>query len=103
MSKTKRPASELNWQDISTFLVAAETGSLRAAGRHLHLDRSTIRRRIGRLEQTLECQLFVESLAGEAMSQLTPAGEALLSTARKMELQARIIASGEFRRREDCS
>jgi DNA-binding transcriptional LysR family regulator len=103
MSKTKRPASELNWQDISTFLAAADAGSLRAAGRQLKLDRSTIRRRIERLEQTLKCRLFVESHVGEAMSQLTPAGETLLPTARKMELQARIIASGEFRKDQDPS
>ncbi|WP_336489388.1 LysR family transcriptional regulator [Methylobacterium nigriterrae] len=96
MLGSPRQPAKFNWQDVFIFLVAAEAGSLRAAGRQLGLNPSTIGRRIARLERAIGERLFEAGAAGEALDRLSPAGQALLPVARAMEANARMIASGGF-------
>ena len=49
---------ELNWDDLRIFLAVARTGNLSQAARQIHLDHSTISRRITQLELSLGGPLF---------------------------------------------
>jgi DNA-binding transcriptional LysR family regulator len=70
------------WSDLSVFLAAAREGSAtRAAGR-LGLTVTTVSRRLAKLEEAAGRPLFVRSADGLA---LTPAGEALLPHAERVE------------------
>ena len=61
-------------EDIGTFVQAAERGSLTAAARELKVPKSTVSRRIARLERELGQQLIRRS---SRTFRLTEAGEAL--------------------------
>jgi DNA-binding transcriptional LysR family regulator len=52
------PLGQLSWDDLKFFLVCAESGSFRKAGRLLKVDSATIVRRITRLEATIGLRLF---------------------------------------------
>lgn len=71
----------LDWDDLRIFLAAGQQGSLNAAAGSLDLHRSTVLRRIERLENRLGQKLFVRSPEGVS---LTAAGERLLPHAEKM-------------------
>lgn len=64
----------MNWDDYRTFLTLAQAGSFSAAARALHVDHTTVARRITTLEHDLGIKL-VERLAREV--KLTPIGQAL--------------------------
>lgn len=48
----------MNWDDLRFFVDLAETGSLSATARNLHVDHSTVSRRIAALERALGLRLF---------------------------------------------
>lgn len=72
---TSPPATE----DLETFLAIAQLGTLTGAADHLRLPKSTISRRLARLEHTLQARLFVRNRQRLTLSE---AGTALLGPAR---------------------
>lgn len=70
-----------DWNDLRYFLAVAESGSTLAAGRGLRVSQTTVARRVAALEQALGVTLFERRQAGYA---LTPAGDALLASARQV-------------------
>ncbi|WP_454727027.1 MULTISPECIES: LysR family transcriptional regulator [Cupriavidus] len=75
----------MNWDDTRIFLAVQREHTLRRAARALALDQATVGRRLGALERSLGATLFLRTSAGYA---LTPAGEAVLRSALKMEQSA---------------
>ncbi|PTL82818.1 LysR family transcriptional regulator [Vitiosangium sp. GDMCC 1.1324] len=86
------------WDDARFFLEIHRAGSLSAAGRKLRVNQSTVSRRLAALESALGARLFDRTPDGYL---LTPAGEALLPRAERMEDEAiaaaRDVAGGESR------
>ena len=72
----------LNWNDLRFFLELARQGKLVQAATRLHVDHTTVSRRIDALETQLEVRLFDRSPRGY---RLTDAGLRLLPLAEKME------------------
>ena len=72
----------LDWNDLRYFLAVAREGSTLAAGRALRVSQTTVARRIAALERALGFPLFEKRQAGYA---LTPAGEALVEKAGRVE------------------
>ncbi len=52
------PLGQISWDDLRFFLVCAESGSFRKAGKILKVDSATIVRRITRLEGAIGLRLF---------------------------------------------
>jgi DNA-binding transcriptional LysR family regulator len=71
-----------NWDDLRVFLAAAKTGSFSHAAAHLHMDATTIGRRITRLEDSLKSTLLTRSPKGLA---LTAAGAQLFEASARVE------------------
>ncbi|MFJ4292116.1 LysR family transcriptional regulator [Cupriavidus sp. NPDC089707] len=65
---------EADWDDLKHFLAVSQSGSLAGAARTLHVNHSTVLRRLARLEEVLGTLLFERHPTGYA---LTAAGEAL--------------------------
>jgi len=65
-------AQNLDWEEVKSFAVVAEAGSVRRAARELGVHHSTISRRIDNLEHTLGTRLFDRRPEGYV---LTAAGE----------------------------
>lgn len=80
---------ELNWDDLKVFLEVARSEKLVVAARRLGVDPSTVSRRLHRLEDRLETQLFDRNVEGHT---LTPHGQLLLQTARDMDKRAQAAA-----------
>ncbi|NRA60105.1 MAG: LysR family transcriptional regulator [Psychrobium sp.] len=72
----------MNWDDLKVFLEVARSETLAAASSRLGIDSSTVSRRLHKLEQELDTQLFVRGVAGHS---LTDHGTKLLSTALEIE------------------
>ncbi|KCZ86121.1 LysR family transcriptional regulator [Hyphomonas adhaerens MHS-3] len=72
----------MNWDDLKIFLDVTRQQKLEGAAAHLHIDATTISRRIKRLEHDLGITLFERTRRGHV---LTPAGERLASQAEAME------------------
>jgi len=70
------------WDDARYFLAVHRTRSLSEAGRRLHVNQSTVGRRLRALEEALDAVLFVRTPDGYF---LAPAGERLLPRAERME------------------
>jgi DNA-binding transcriptional LysR family regulator len=70
------------WDDARVMLAVQRTGSLSAAGRELGVNQSTVGRRLHALDEALGVKVFLQTAEGYLLS---PAGERLLSHARKME------------------
>jgi DNA-binding transcriptional LysR family regulator len=88
------PSSAYDWNDLKYFLACVRAGSLAKAGRALAVDQTTVSRRLTALEQAIDARLFERAAPRTA---LTPAGEALLATAERVEqaaLELGRIASG---------
>jgi DNA-binding transcriptional LysR family regulator len=79
MTSRKRPP---DWDDLQAFLAIAERGSVAKAATWLGIDASTVLRRIGSLERTLDCRLFERLREGSA---LTASGAALAHRLRGMQ------------------
>jgi DNA-binding transcriptional LysR family regulator len=73
---------QLNWDDLRIFLAVARLGNLSKAARKLHIDQSTVSRRIAQLEYTLGASLFERSHIGLALNSF---GEQLLESAQSMD------------------
>jgi DNA-binding transcriptional LysR family regulator len=69
----------LNLEDLKTFMVVAETGSLSAGARKLDMSVATVGRRIDALEEFVGCALLRRGRAGISLSE---AGRRLLESAR---------------------
>lgn len=54
----------MNWDDIRIFLAIYRAGSLRGAGLELHIDPTTVGRRLSAMERNLSSTLFLRSSAG---------------------------------------
>ncbi len=65
---------DTDWDDLRYFLAVARVGSLSGAAKSLHVNHSTVLRRLGSLQDRLGVRLFERVPTGYAM---TPAGEAL--------------------------
>lgn len=74
-----------SWDDLRFFLAVARSGSTLAAARALKVSQTTAARRVAALEESLGLALFERRQAGYAA---TPAGEALLAAAEKVEAAA---------------
>jgi DNA-binding transcriptional LysR family regulator len=70
------------WDDARYFLAVHRTRSLSEAGRRLHVNQSTVGRRLRALEEALGAVLFVRTPDGYL---LAPAGERLLPRAERVE------------------
>jgi DNA-binding transcriptional LysR family regulator len=75
----------MNWDDIKIFLEVARSERLSIAAKRLAMDASTVSRRLHKLEQQLESQLFERTIDGHV---LTDDGKKLLNSARQMEQNA---------------
>nr|QQZ49162.1 LysR family transcriptional regulator [Phenylobacterium glaciei] len=56
-----------DWDDIKTFVAAAQAGSFGAAARRLRTSQPTITRRIDDLETRLGCGCSIAACAGSAL------------------------------------
>lgn len=74
-----------DWNDLRFFLELSRKGRLISAARKLHVDHTTVSRRIAALEDQLDARLFDKSPRGY---QLTDAGLRLLPYAERMEAQS---------------
>ena len=73
---------QLNWDDMRFFLSVCRIRSFVGAAAELKVTHSTVARRISALEASLQTQLFQRTEKG---CQVTPAGEALLPYAERLE------------------
>ena len=62
-----------NWDDLRFFLELARRGRLVAAAQRLHVDHTTVARRIAALEESLNTRLFDRTPRGHLV---TKAGQA---------------------------
>lgn len=74
-----------DWNDLPYFLELTRQGKLVRAAKRLHVDHTTVSRRIAALEKQLDVRLFDKSPRGY---QLTDAGLRLLPLAEKIESQS---------------
>jgi DNA-binding transcriptional LysR family regulator len=80
MSDQERTRAD--WDDIRSFVAAAQTGSFGAAARRLRISQPTVTRRIDDLETRLGARLFDRGLRGVT---LTRAGEMVYDRALSMQ------------------
>ena len=77
-----RPSERLDWDDLKLILALAEGGYVSRAAEKLHVDQTTIPRRIRRLEDRLDLKL-IERIKGGVV--LTAAADDLVRIAREVE------------------
>ena len=77
-----------DWNDLKYFLELSRRGKLVTAAQRLHVDHTTVSRRIAALEKALDARLFDKSPRGY---QLTDAGLRLLPLAEQMEAQSNTL------------
>lgn len=80
---------DLNWDDLRVFKAIADTGQIGKAAQLLHLDPTTLSRRLRRLESQVETPLFERTRDGQT---LTEAGERLLAKVEEMDMAASSIS-----------
>jgi DNA-binding transcriptional LysR family regulator len=93
MAGTAQPAPAL--EDLAAFVLVAETGSFTAAAKRLRVPKSTISRRIARLESDLDAALVVRTSRRVTLSE---AGQAYLD---RVGPALRSIESASHEARED--
>ncbi len=81
----------MNWERIRVFLAVARSGQMLAAARNLGLNHATVGRQVAALEEELQCKLIERHVNG---CTLTPAGEAMLATAERVESEFLQFESG---------
>ncbi len=74
-----------NWDDLRFFLELSRKGRLVTAARRLHVDHTTVSRRLAALEQSFDARLFDKTPNGY---HLTEMGRRLLPFAEAMEAQS---------------
>lgn len=72
----------MEWDRVRIFLAVARSGQLLGAARSLGLNHATVGRQLTALEEELQAKLIERHING---CTLTPAGEALLASAEKVE------------------
>lgn len=82
--------TNLEWNDLKTILAIARAGSLSGAGRLLKVSHATVFRRLGHIEDRLGVRLF-DRLPGGYLP--TPAGEAAVGTAERLETEVQQLES----------
>ncbi len=85
---------KFDWNDIPMLVALAHSGSMRAAGRRLGVDTSTVSRRLAAAERALQTRLFIRDPQGYRP---TDAGRIFLATAEQIEgrVQALVTATTE--------
>ena len=78
----------MDWDDPRLFLAVARSGRLSAAARKLHVEHTTVGRRLAALEHQLGTPLFYRTARGFL---LTPTGQKALAGAEAMEHEAAAI------------
>ena len=78
----------LDWDDVRYFLAVARGGSVRTAAATLHVNHSTVIRRVAQLEASLGARMFEKLPSGY---RLTPAGEEVLDLAGEMEASSHLL------------
>jgi len=74
--------TQIDWTLVRNFLAVAETGSLSAAARRLHVSQPTLGRQMKQMEADLGVTLFLRQPRGLSLSE---AGQAMLPAARRMQ------------------
>ncbi len=82
-------AGALDWENLRFFLALARTGSLSAAAKRLGVDRNTVARRVGALEEQLGLSLFERGPQGWTR---TGAGQELAELASRVEEDVLAVA-----------
>jgi DNA-binding transcriptional LysR family regulator len=72
----------LDWEDLRYVLAVADAGSLAGAARHLHVNHTTVLRRVSAFEKRVGLRLFERLPSGYV---LTAGGEELIAAARHLE------------------
>jgi DNA-binding transcriptional LysR family regulator len=90
MTTKKVPLTNLDWDDLRLFLQIQRVGSLTQAARQLHVDHSTLSRRLGQLELCLGGPLFERKRSG-----LKPTELAHLLTNQAETMEAAILSLRE--------
>jgi DNA-binding transcriptional LysR family regulator len=78
-----------DWNDLRHLLAVARHGSTLAAAKALHVNQSTVQRRLAVLERALDCSLVERHPRGH---RLTEVGQQLRAHAERIELEAMAIA-----------
>ena len=81
----------MNWDDLRLFLAVARTGSISGAAKQLGVQHSTISRRVRQFEEKLGTRLLDRKKDGYA---LTPAGENIKETAKRIEREVLGVDGG---------
>ena len=90
LCESSQTLADFDWNNLRSFLAIARSGRLTVAAARLHLDHTTLSRRLASLEQALETRLFDRCPSGYL---LTEAGRRLLPIAERMESLA--IGAGD--------
>ena len=80
----------MDWSSLRDFLALSELGSISAAARALGVSQPALSRRLQKLEEALDVELFVRSQRG---MRLTAAGERVRALAQRMQDAAQHIPS----------
>src|SRR5580765_3865599 len=80
----------MDWDSLQVFLAVARAGRFSAAARRLHVEHTTVSRRLAALEAELAVPLFYRTTTGYL---LTPHGQNVLATAEAMERAALSVAA----------
>lgn len=83
----------MHWDSLRYVLAVARAGTLSGAAQQLHVNETTVSRRLKALEQSLAAPLFVRSRSALLP---TDAGKAVIDHAEKMELEA-LALTGSLR------
>ncbi|MEW6989097.1 LysR family transcriptional regulator [Colwelliaceae bacterium 6441] len=80
--------TDFNWDDLKVAHCVAQLGSIRRAAEQLHINYTTVLRRIGNIEQALSVKLFIRHQRG---FQLTDSGQQLLDEMPLIESKLRLL------------
>ncbi len=80
-------AKGLDWEELKSFAVVADAGSIRRAARELCVHHSTISRRIDNLEYALGAKLFLRQPEGYVLS---AAGEEMVTVVRECGIKLNV-------------
>lgn len=79
---TIQESGSLNWDDLKFFLAVARTGTLRGGADSIHVNHTTLSRRLSIMEGRVGSRLFDRSKSGLVLTQL---GEDLMPHAERVE------------------
>jgi DNA-binding transcriptional LysR family regulator len=87
---------EIDWDDLRYFLAAVKAGTLAGASRAMHVEHTTIGRRLSSLERALGAPVF---LRGPDGLKLTAVGESVVPLAEQMERAVSTVRDQTLTRR----